>query len=82
MLKAHVTRATRQFPPKIHSLVRLAALAGLSLSPVQSAWARAFDLYQLEGCYPDMAQVTVDRASAVERLAQAKEFLAWLTAQL
>ena len=33
LLKAHVVRATGQRPPKIHSLERLAALAGLNDVP-------------------------------------------------
>ena len=82
LLKAHVTRQTCAVPPKIHNLVRLAEMAGLSLRYEQDAWLRRFNMYQLEGRYPDMAQAVVDRAAAEKRLADAKEFLEWLTAQL
>lgn len=81
-LKAHVTLRTRAMPPKIHNLSRLAELTALSLQPNQMAWLRTFNLYQLEGRYPDMGQINVDRAAAEERLTKAKEFIQWLKTQL
>jgi len=82
MLKAHVTLKTQQVPPKIHNLLRLAETAGIELLPEQELWLSRFNMFQLEGRYPDMAQVTVDRPAAEQRLATAQEFLRWLTAQL
>jgi HEPN domain-containing protein len=49
MLKAHVTRQTKDVPPRIHNLVRLAKLADLNLNPDQLEFLREFNLYQLEG---------------------------------
>jgi HEPN domain-containing protein len=82
MLKAHVTRKTSDIPPRIHNLVRLAEIARLSLSPEQESFLNRFDMYQLEGRYPDSAQILLDLKSTREKLASAEEILKWLKSQL
>ncbi|MBW8041822.1 MAG: HEPN domain-containing protein [Planctomycetes bacterium] len=82
MLKAHVTRQTEDIPPRIHNLVRLAEIAELCLSPEQARFLRGFDVYQLEGRYPDSAQVLLDLETAQDKLTLAEEMLKWLKAQL
>jgi len=57
MVKAHAVHTTRDDPPRIHNLVRLAQVAGLKLNNDQERFLRRFDLYQLEGRYPDAQQV-------------------------
>ena len=42
MLKAHVTRQTKDVPPRTHNLVRLAEIAELSLSPEQTSLLGGF----------------------------------------
>ena len=82
MLKAHVTRQTKDIPPRIHNLIRLAETAGLSLGPEQASFLRRFDMYQLEGRYPDSAHTIIDFKAAGEKLAMAGDMLKWLKAQL
>jgi len=82
MLKAHVTRQTNDIPPRIHNLIRLAEMAGLLLGPEQASFLRRFDLYQLEGRYPESARTIIDLKAADERLTQARDILKWLKAQL
>ena len=82
MLKAHVTRQTREVPPRIHNLVRLAEMAGLSPDSEQERFLRSFDMYQMEGRYPDSAYVSIDTKAARQKLASAGEMLKWLKAQL
>lgn len=82
MLKAHVTRRTREVPPRIHNLVRLVEMAGLSPGSEQEKFLRSFDMYQMEGRYPDSTQVLMDSKSARDKLAAAGEMLKWLKAQL
>lgn len=82
MLKAHVTRQTSDIPPRIHNLVRLAESAELRLSPEQARFLRGFDVYQLEGRYPDSAQILLDLETARAKLTLAEEMLKWLKAQL
>jgi len=81
MLKAHVVRATSDVPPRIHNLVRLAQLAGLKIDNEQERFLRRFDLYQLEGRYPDSQQVALDPDLARQELQKAMEVWQWLKAQ-
>ena len=82
MLKAHVTRQSRDVPPRIHNLVRLVEMAGLSPDSEQERFLRSFDMYQMEGRYPDSTQVFMDLETAREKLALAGGMLRWLKAQL
>lgn len=82
MLKAHVTRQTNDIPPRIHNLIRLAEIAGLPISPEQGGFLSGFDVYQLEGRYPDSAQILLDLKVAQEKVASAEEILKWLKARL
>jgi len=82
MVKAHVVRTTHAAPPRIHNLVRLAQLAGLKPDDEQERFLRRFDLYQLEGRYPDAQQVTLDRGLTRQELQMATETWQWLRTQL
>ena len=82
MLKAHVTRETRDVPPRIHNLVRLAKLAQLNLEPHQLEFLREFNLYQMEGRYPDDKPVSVDSGLTRKELHNAENILIWLKTQL
>ena len=82
MLKAHVTRQTKDIPPRIHNLVRLAEMTGLKLDAGREEFLREFGVYQLEGRYPDSEQVSLDLGSAREEVSRAKEILEWLKRQL
>jgi HEPN domain-containing protein len=81
-LKAHVVRMTQDVPPGIHNLVRLARLGGLKPDDEQERFMRRFDLYQLEGRYPDSQQVALDADLARRELQEATEVWQWLTTQL
>jgi len=82
ILKAHVTRKTGDVPPRIHNLVRLAELAGLTLDIERVDFLRRFNLYQLEGRYPETSEALLDTEAANQRLMSAKETVEWLTARL
>lgn len=81
MLKALVTRQTKDIPPRIHNLVRLAEIAGLKLKPEQEQLLREFGVYQLEGRYPDSEQIWLDLVTASDEISKAKEMLKWLKTQ-
>lgn len=53
ILKAHVCRQTRDLAPRLHDLLRLANLAGLSLKDSDRDFLKVFGVYQVEGRYPD-----------------------------
>jgi HEPN domain-containing protein len=82
MIKAIVTFETRDIPPRIHNLVRLAERAGLVLNPEQENFLREFGVYQLQGRYPDSEQVELSRNFVDKELVRAQEMLKWLTSQL
>jgi len=64
MLKAHVSKATRKIPPKIHNLVRLAQIAGIGAGEKDLKSLRDFDSYQLQGRYPGTVKAPIDRRTA------------------
>jgi len=82
MLKAYVVRQTRDIPPRIHNLIRLAEIASLKLDTEQEQFLRKFNLYQLEGRYPDSEQVSVDLGFVGEKMSRARKMLKWLSKQL
>jgi len=82
MLKAHVTRATLQIPPRIHNLLKLADKSGLDLSAERIGFLRIFNLYQLHGRYPEEVATVISPKTARDDMAAAKEMLAWLKAKL
>jgi len=82
MLKAHVTRKTKDIPPRIHNLIRLAEMAKLKPDTEREGFLREFGAYQLEGRYPDSEQVPVDPSFARDEISRAKEMLVWLKKQL
>ncbi|TKJ36338.1 MAG: DNA-binding protein [Planctomycetes bacterium B3_Pla] len=82
MLKAHVTRQTRDVPPRIHNLIRLAEIAKLKLDEERKEFLREFGAYQLEGRYPDFVQVPVESGLARDEMSRAGEMLIWLKKQL
>lgn len=81
-LKAHVCVKTSQVPPKIHNLPQLAEKTGLPFDPEQRDFFLGFDIYQLEGRYPDIATTPIDRENAHDDLAEAEKVLKWLISRL
>jgi HEPN domain-containing protein len=82
MLKAHVTKRTKDIPPRIHNLIRLAELANIRLDTEQEQLLREFGVYQLEGRYPDSEEIPLDPGFAEEEISRAKRMLSWLKIQL
>ena len=82
MLKAHVTKQTKDIPPRTHNLVRLSGIAKLGLDSQQREFLREFGVYQLEGRYPDSEQIPLDITIVKQELSKAGEILAWLKNQL
>ena len=82
MLKAHVTSKTKDIPPRIHNLIRLAEIADILLDSEKVGFLRSFDIYQMEGRYPDSTQILIDSKIAKEKLDIAGEIIKWLKAQL
>ncbi len=82
-LKAHVTRATKNVPPKTHNLLRLAAITELEMPPEKTLVLKRMNSYQLEGRYPEEcldAPTTQELAESL--LKDAGETIQWLMEQL
>ena len=79
-IKAAVVAETGEMPPKSHDLLRLAALARLSLDDDKRAALSRIARYCLEGRYPDTwgGPPEADEAKAV--VATAESVSAWLQA--
>jgi HEPN domain-containing protein len=82
LLKAHICRVTRDLPPRIHPLLRLAEWTDLALSDEQRAFLARFDRYQIEGRYPALLPTAPDVKTAREELEQAEEVFQWLSQRL
>lgn len=85
LLKAHVTALTGKFPPRIHSLVRIAELAELELSDAEKGLLERLSLYYLQSRYPPELQALtkkVNRRSVVSDLAQTEALWKRLRRQL
>ncbi len=82
LLKAHVTRATADVPPRVHDLLRLAELGGLVLAAEQREFLARFQQHGLAGRYPDLQRGILSPADVAAELVQAREVLAWLQSRL
>jgi HEPN domain-containing protein len=52
LLKGHVTAKTREFPPRIHNLMRLEELTDLKCTPEEKALLERLSLYYIQTRYP------------------------------
>jgi len=82
LLKAHVCRATKEFAPKIHSLIRLSELSGLDVSTDRRDFLANFTRFNLAGRYPETLGSPPSPAEARLRLSRAREVYEWLQSLL
>jgi len=77
LLKAHVCHRTQDLAPRVHNLVRLAELAGLSPDTKQLDVLAEMNEFCIEGRYPSMV-APPSPAEARAYMARAKEVREWL----
>jgi len=82
ILKAHVTRATGNVPPRTHDLLRLAKLAGLAISESEQIVLAQLQQYCLEGRYPDFQPIALNKQETEKELEAARSIHTWLANQL
>ena len=82
MLKALVTKRTRQVPPNTHNLIRLAVRGDLRLDRQHDDFLREFGAFEMEGRYPDSQQLHLSSQEVREELERAQEVFVWLRQQL
>lgn len=81
MLKSLVVRRTGEFPPRLHSLPRLAVVAGLAPDRNQSDVLVELSAYYVQTRYPEeieSAGRSVDRELACDILRKTEELMRWL----
>ena len=84
LLKALVVQSTIQAPPRTHNLLRLLALAQVSLEPEQEQFLSELSVAYIETRYPDeVAAIAAlnNRSAAQEHLQHTETLFAWLEAQ-
>lgn len=82
MVKAHVVKTTKNIPPKIHDLKRLADIGKLNVNQEQIRIIGRINRFNLEGRYPDALDPPPSLQEAQAYLKQAREIYQWLLNQL
>ncbi|MBF0226732.1 MAG: HEPN domain-containing protein [Desulfobacterales bacterium] len=82
LIKAHVCRNINDISPRIHNLVRLAELSGISFGQTQNDLLAEMNPFNIEGRYPEMWGETLSREEADIFIKRAKELFEWLKNQL
>lgn len=74
-IKAHVCKATSELASKIHNLVRLSQIAGLTLSEDQIDLLAEVSEFNIEGRYPEMLLPPPSREEADGYMIRIEEVL-------
>jgi len=85
IIKAHFVKDTKQTPPKIHDLVKLASRTKLNLSQDQLEFLLRVNNFNLENRYPDYKQnlyKTLTKNYSEENFNKIKEIYFWLKSML
>jgi HEPN domain-containing protein len=78
-LKALVVTATRDLPPRIHNLLRLAEIAGLSISTEQRSLLAELNSHHIEGRYPDLMTPEPTAEEIASAMNGTQVMVLWLT---
>lgn len=82
VLKALIVKTTKDHPPKIHNLVRLAEIAGFEIDEDRQDFLRKFNFYVLQGRYPEFGIVSISAEDARNRIKESRKVLEWLKSKL
>ncbi len=84
-LKAAIVKRTGDFPPRIHSLVPLAEVAGIALTEERAQFFRELSNYYIRTRYPEeisdlAARISESQASVI--LKKTEETVQWLNSMI
>ncbi|MCE5262506.1 MAG: HEPN domain-containing protein [Deltaproteobacteria bacterium] len=79
MLKAIVCKYTQDLAPRLHNLIRLSELAGLSLDKEKLAVLAEINAFHIEGRYPETLMAPPSKEEALKYISKAEEVIQWLT---
>ncbi len=85
ILKALVTKNTKQFPPKTHDLLKLVGLSKIDIDKTKKEFLLRLSFYYIETRYPqEIAKISKDinRKMAFEYLKNTKALYRWLKLKL
>jgi HEPN domain-containing protein len=82
ILKAHVIKKTRKFPPMIHNLVSLARIADLTLTTEQIDLLTILNPLNIETRYPGVARQKPTQKEAETIIKRTKVVFEWLIEKL
>ncbi|MBI5195383.1 MAG: HEPN domain-containing protein [Nitrospirae bacterium] len=85
ILKALVTKSTKQFPPKTHDLLKLAELSKIDIDEPKKEFLSKLSFYYIETRYPqeiDRISKDINRKMTLEYLKNTKVLLRWLKLKL
>ncbi len=85
MLKGLIAQNTKEHPPRLHNLMRLAERAKITVDESMAERFRLLTAYYIETRYPEEIQSMagqVDQSLAEEMFQQTEEILSWLKSQI
>jgi HEPN domain-containing protein len=85
LLKAHVVRTTKEFPPRLHNLLRLLEITKLEATEEDRKFLEKLNYYYLESRYPEEKRrisKEAKRSLAEEYLKKTEEAVKWLKEKL
>jgi HEPN domain-containing protein len=81
IIKSHVSLSTGDIAPRIHNLVRLAELSGISFQKERIEFLAEMNPFNIEGRYPEVWGVLPSRQEAEILIQKTKELFLWLKNQ-
>jgi len=82
ILKAHVCYYSEDIAPRLHNLVRLAELSGITFQQGQTDFLSEMNPFNIEGRYPEMWGPVASNNEANMLLKETERILKWLKNQL
>jgi len=85
MLKALVVQNTKNFPPKIHDLVKLLSIADIEANDKKKEFLFKLNFYYLETRYPhEISEISkqIKKKTALNFLDETKKILKWLKSKI
>lgn len=85
MLKGLIVQNTKEYPPRLHNLMRLAERAKIRVDESMAERFRLLTAYYIETRYPEELQSMasqVDQSLAEEMFQQTEEIITWLKSQI
>lgn len=82
IIKSHICRNTNDIAPRLHNLVRLAELSGISFEQRQMDLLAEINPFNIEGRYPEIWEAVPSPEEADIFIQKTEELFKWLKNQL